>query len=116
MALSPEEILRIRNRARLYTQAQQALANRPVQQQPVVVSPEQRVQPERNWAKRLGMGALRFLDQSAAIGGGTLRRGIQALQPGEQRLEAELRKIKRTTRTRSRFWSNSTKIWSSIKT
>ena len=94
MALSPEEILRIRNRARLYTQAQQALANRPVQQQPVVVSPEQRVQPERNWAKRLGMGALRFLDQSAAIGGGTLRRGIQALQPGEQRLEAELRNIR----------------------
>ena len=100
MALSIDEIIRLRNRLAAQRIANEAMADAQRQQAQTITPTlnvpgggERETSDPRNPFAAAGMGALKFLDTLAAGGGGGVRRAIQGFQPGEQSVERELREI-----------------------
>mgnify|MGYP003131851951 FL=1 len=100
MALSIDEIIRLRNRLAAQRIANEAMADSQREQAQATTATydvpgggERETADPRNPFAAAGIGALKFLDTLAAGGGGGVRRIIQGFQPGEQSVERELREI-----------------------
>ena len=98
MALSIDEIIRLRNRLAAQRIANEAMADSQREQAQATTATydvpgggERETADPRNPFAAAGIGALKFLDTLAAGGGGGVRRIIQGFQPGEQSVERELR-------------------------